>query len=61
MKFSPKCNTRSDIGKFVIKFVNFCVFFFLGGGGGGKVPITGPKSALGKSLCKTHPGKVVLN
>ena len=23
MKFSPKCNTKSDIGKFVIKFGNF--------------------------------------
>ena len=26
MKFSPKCNTKSDIGKFVIKFGNFCLY-----------------------------------
>ena len=24
MKFSPRCNTKSDIRKFVIKFGNFC-------------------------------------
>ena len=27
MKFSPKCNKNSDIGKFVIKFGNFCLYF----------------------------------
>ena len=25
MKFSPKCNTESDISKFAIKFGNFCL------------------------------------
>ena len=45
MKFSPKCNTKSDIGKFVIKFGNFCFYLRKKQG-----LITGPKSALGKSL-----------
>ena len=27
MKFSPKCNTKSDIGKFVIKFEIFLSLF----------------------------------
>ena len=44
MKFSPKCNTKSDIGKFAIKFGNFCSLWEKQG------PITGPKFALGKSL-----------
>ena len=26
MKFSPKCNTMTVIGKFVIKFGNFCLY-----------------------------------
>ena len=27
MKFSPKCNTKSDIGKFVIKVWEFLTLF----------------------------------
>ena len=49
MKFSPKCNSKSDIGKFVTKFVtkfgDFCLYL-----GEKQGPITGPKFALGKSL-----------
>ena len=26
MKFSSKCNTKSDIGKFILKFGNFCLY-----------------------------------
>ena len=55
MKFSPKCNTKSDIGKFVIKFGNF--FLYLGKKG----QITSPKFAkfaLGKSLLSVKKGKV---
>ena len=45
MNFSPKCNTKSDIGKFVIKVWEFLTLF-----GEKQGPITGPKFALGKSL-----------
>ena len=44
MNFSPKCNTKSDIGRFFIKFGNFCLL------GKKRGPITVPKFGLGNSL-----------
>ena len=49
MQFLPKCNTKSDIGKLVIKFGYFCLCL------GKNRPITGPKFALGKSLILLYP------
>ena len=53
MKFSPKCNTKSDIGKFVVKFGNFCLYL----GKKKQGPIT-----LGKSLpIALRKAKIVCN
>ena len=43
MKFSPKCNTASEMEEFVIKFGNFCLYLEKNG------PITDLKFALEKS------------
>ena len=42
MQFSPKCNTKLDTGKLIIKFLSLF--------GTKQGPITGPKFGLGKSL-----------
>ena len=45
MKFSPKCNKKSDIGEYVLKIWEFLSLFVKKQGS-----ITGPKFAIGKSL-----------
>ena len=49
MKFSPKCNTKSDIGKFVISFGNFCLYL-------GKNRGQNPCMILSYNRCLAMPG-----